>query len=195
MYNEDDILFGRTMSGVFKNVEYLCSRKDSKTWGPDAWKKNIVCAAMAVQRLTLEQRRFSLVTAHIYEYTAQTGISVKGGVVTLRPVMESEAANFDIRQMTFVPMPVLRHLRLYSNSIHLMYLVVVSTPCEHYRLNSQTLIQCHTPFQKNCISLNIFIVPPDDAATGRHRIAMAIAGRPTPCCEECATAWHACTDY
>jgi chitin synthase len=43
MYNEDDILFGRTMSGVFKNVEYLCSRKDSKTWGPGAWKKNIVC--------------------------------------------------------------------------------------------------------------------------------------------------------
>lgn len=43
MYNEDDILFARTMIGVLKNVEYMCKRSESKTWGKDAWKKIVVC--------------------------------------------------------------------------------------------------------------------------------------------------------
>lgn len=43
MYNEDDILFARTMAGVFKNIAYLCSRAKSKTWGKDGWKKVVVC--------------------------------------------------------------------------------------------------------------------------------------------------------
>ena len=43
MYNEDEVLFARTMAGVFKNVAYLCSRTRSKTWGKDAWKKVVVC--------------------------------------------------------------------------------------------------------------------------------------------------------
>lgn len=103
MYNEDDVLFGRTMSGVFKNIEYMCSRKDSKTWGPDAWKKIVVCvvsdgrakinprtkavlSGMGVYQdgIAKQQVNGKDVTAHIYEYTTQTGISVKGDVVTLR---------------------------------------------------------------------------------------------------------------
>lgn len=43
MYNEDEVLFTRTMSGVFKNISYLCSRTRSQTWGKDAWKKVVVC--------------------------------------------------------------------------------------------------------------------------------------------------------
>lgn len=43
MYNEDEVLFARTMSGVFKNIAYLCSRTNSQTWGKDAWKKVVVC--------------------------------------------------------------------------------------------------------------------------------------------------------
>ena len=43
MYNEDEILFTRTMAGVFKNIHYLCSRTRSQTWGQDAWKKVVVC--------------------------------------------------------------------------------------------------------------------------------------------------------
>lgn len=43
MYNEDDVLFARTMAGVFKNINYLCSRTRSQTWGKDAWKKVVVC--------------------------------------------------------------------------------------------------------------------------------------------------------
>ncbi|BGP33612.1 Chitin synthase, class 3 [Rhodotorula toruloides] len=43
MYNEDEELFCRTLHGVMKNVAQLCKRKKSATWGPDAWKKIVVC--------------------------------------------------------------------------------------------------------------------------------------------------------
>lgn len=43
MYNEDDVLFTRTMSGVLKNIAYLCEKKNSQTWGEDGWKKVVVC--------------------------------------------------------------------------------------------------------------------------------------------------------
>lgn len=43
MYNEDEVLFARTMTGVFKNINYLCGRSRSTTWGQDAWKKVVVC--------------------------------------------------------------------------------------------------------------------------------------------------------
>ena len=86
MYNEDDVLFARTMMGVLKNVEYMCSRKDSKTWGKDAWKKIVVCvvsdgrakinprtravlAGMGVYQdgIAKQQVNRKEVTAHIYE--------------------------------------------------------------------------------------------------------------------------------
>jgi chitin synthase len=103
MYNEDDVLFARTMSGVFKNVEYMCSRKESKTWGADAWKKIVVCivsdgrakinprtkavlAAMGVYQdgIAKQQVNGKDVTAHIYEYTTQVGISLRSDIVQLR---------------------------------------------------------------------------------------------------------------
>ena len=28
---------------VLKNIAHLCSRTKSKTWGPDGWKKVVVC--------------------------------------------------------------------------------------------------------------------------------------------------------
>jgi Chitin synthase./Chitin synthase N-terminal. len=63
MYNEDEVLFVRTMnawvvsgliiyglrvlsrffSSVIKNVAHLCSRTRSKMWGPEGWKKVVVC--------------------------------------------------------------------------------------------------------------------------------------------------------
>ncbi|TVY32041.1 Chitin synthase C, partial [Lachnellula subtilissima] len=103
MYNEDDVLFARTMSGVFKNIEYMCSRKDSKTWGKDAWKKIVVCvvsdgrgkinprtravlAGMGVYQdgIAKQQVNKKDVTAHIYEYTTQCSISVKKDIVEIR---------------------------------------------------------------------------------------------------------------
>ncbi|KAI0972254.1 glycosyltransferase family 2 protein [Xylaria arbuscula] len=104
MYNEDDILFARTMIGVLKNIEYMCSRKESKTWGQDAWKKIVVCvvsdgrakinprtkallAGMGVYQegIAKQQVNGKDVTAHIYEYTTQVGMQIKNDVVQLIP--------------------------------------------------------------------------------------------------------------
>ncbi|KAL1755172.1 class II chitin synthase, partial [Schizophyllum commune] len=40
---EDEVLFCRTLYGVMKNIQHLCSRKNSQTWGPKAWEKVVVC--------------------------------------------------------------------------------------------------------------------------------------------------------
>ncbi|KAI1140103.1 glycosyltransferase family 2 protein [Hypoxylon sp. FL0543] len=104
MYNEDDILFARTMIGVLKNVEYMCSRKESKMWGADAWKKIVVCvvsdgrakinprtrallSGMGVYQegIAKQQVNGKDVTAHIYEYTTQVGLQIKNDVVQLIP--------------------------------------------------------------------------------------------------------------
>ncbi|KAI1419693.1 glycosyltransferase family 2 protein [Xylaria sp. FL1777] len=104
MYNEDDILFARTMIGVLKNIEYMCGRKESKTWGQDAWKKIVVCvvsdgrakinkrtkallAGMGVYQegIAKQQVNGKDVTAHIYEYTTQVGMQIKNDVVQLIP--------------------------------------------------------------------------------------------------------------
>lgn len=102
MYNEDDILFARTMIGVFKNIEYMCNRPNSKTWGKDAWKKIVVCV-VSDGRAKINPRTKALlsgmgvyqegigkqqvngkdVTSHIYEYTTQTHLVLKNDVVSL----------------------------------------------------------------------------------------------------------------
>ncbi|RKF65274.1 Chitin synthase C, partial [Golovinomyces cichoracearum] len=117
MYNEDDILFARTMNGVFKNIEYMCSRKDSKTWGKDAWKKIVVCvvsdgrakinprtravlAGMGVYQdgIAKQQVNGKDVTAHIYEYTTQVGISIKKDLVELRPKQQPVQILFCLKE-------------------------------------------------------------------------------------------------
>ncbi|KAF7549586.1 hypothetical protein G7046_g8287 [Stylonectria norvegica] len=102
MYNEDDVLFARTMMGVYKNIEYMCNRPNSKTWGKDAWKKIVVCvvsdgrakinprtkallAGMGVYQEGIAKQKVNNkdVTAHIYEYTTQTHLQLKNDVVQL----------------------------------------------------------------------------------------------------------------
>ena len=39
MYNEDEILFLRTLYGVMRNISHLEGRKNSGTWGAGSWKK------------------------------------------------------------------------------------------------------------------------------------------------------------
>lgn len=45
MYNEDDVLFARTMGGIFQNIECICSEKCKSwySWNKDGWKKIVVC--------------------------------------------------------------------------------------------------------------------------------------------------------
>lgn len=103
MYNEEDELFARTMSGVIKNIEYMNSRTSSKTWGKDAWKKIVVCvvsdgrakinprtravlAAMGVYQDGIAKQFVNKkeVTAHIYEYTTQMNVKINKGVVDVK---------------------------------------------------------------------------------------------------------------
>ncbi|THH00743.1 hypothetical protein EW026_g1841 [Hermanssonia centrifuga] len=94
MFNEDEILFCRTLYGVMRNISHLCSRKNSRTWGQDAWKKVVVCIVADGRRkvhprvldvLTLlgvyqpgDHMKSALnhtpVTAHLFEYTTTFGI-------------------------------------------------------------------------------------------------------------------------
>ncbi|KAF8461931.1 chitin synthase A [Kalaharituber pfeilii] len=104
MYNEDEILFARTMAGVFKNINYLVSRTRSTTWGKDAWKKVVVCVVSDGRGKINPRTRSVLagmgcyqegiaissvnkkdVTAHIYEYTTQVGFEPQGDLVKLIP--------------------------------------------------------------------------------------------------------------
>jgi chitin synthase len=94
MYNEEDELFARTMSGVIKNIEYMNSRTKSSTWGGEAWKKIVVCvvsdgrakinprtravlAGMGVYQDGIAKQRVNgkNVTAHVYE-VSQHGKSI-----------------------------------------------------------------------------------------------------------------------
>ncbi|KAK6329749.1 Chitin synthase, class 1 [Orbilia brochopaga] len=104
MYNEDEILFARTMRGVIKNIQYMCSRTRSQTWGDEGWKKIVVCV-VSDGRMKINPRTKSClaamgcyqdgiaknlvgdkpVTAHIYEYTTQVNLEVKGDLVDVQP--------------------------------------------------------------------------------------------------------------
>ncbi|KAF8204375.1 glycosyltransferase family 2 protein [Mycena galopus ATCC 62051] len=99
MYNEDEVLFCRTMNSVIKNITHLCGREKSKMWGPEGWKKVVVCVVSdgrsKVNKRTLQV--LSLmgcyqdgiakdtvggkdVTAHIFEYTTSVIATANGEV-------------------------------------------------------------------------------------------------------------------
>lgn len=99
MYNEDEVLFVRTMNSVIKNIAHLCSRSRSKTWGAEGWKKVVVCVVSdgrnKVNKRTLQvlslmgcyQEGIAKdsvmgkdVTAHIFEFTSQVIVSETGEV-------------------------------------------------------------------------------------------------------------------
>lgn len=109
MYNEDEILFTRTLHGIMKNVAHLCSRTKSRTWGVNGWKKVVVCivadgrknvhprvldclSAIGVYQEGVAQQDVdgAPVKAHIYEYTTQFSLDsrlhFKGGDKGITPV-------------------------------------------------------------------------------------------------------------
>ncbi|GAA6062795.1 hypothetical protein JCM10212_002164 [Sporobolomyces blumeae] len=103
MYNEDEVLFTRTFTSVIKNIAYLQARSKSKTWGPDSWKKVVVCV-VSDGRSKINPRTLKMlglygayqdgvmknevegkdVQAHLFEYTTNVVVdgsgNVKGGV-------------------------------------------------------------------------------------------------------------------
>lgn len=94
MYNEDDLLFCKTMTALMKNIAYLCTRTRSKTWGTDGWKKVVVCI-VSDGRSKVNPRTLDVlgimgcyqegimkdningkdVTAHVFEYTTQVCVT------------------------------------------------------------------------------------------------------------------------
>ncbi|KAI9327885.1 chitin synthase-domain-containing protein [Obelidium mucronatum] len=90
MYNEDEHLFTKTWKSVVRNIAYLCSKRRSSVWGPDGWKKVVVCV-VADGREKIHKRTLTVLgimgayqdgivktsvngvptTAHIFEYTTQ----------------------------------------------------------------------------------------------------------------------------
>ncbi|ORX48617.1 hypothetical protein BCR36DRAFT_354319 [Piromyces finnis] len=107
MYNEDEVLFARSMSSVMENITYMCN-KDNK-WGMDGWKKVIVCI-VSDGRKKINDRVLNMlefmgvyqegvmkekvnnkeVQAHVFEYTTQlfldTKMNVKGATDNYLPV-------------------------------------------------------------------------------------------------------------
>ncbi|KAL1962615.1 hypothetical protein VTN77DRAFT_9329 [Rasamsonia byssochlamydoides] len=93
MYNENEILFTRTMHGIMRNISHFCSRTKSRTWGKDGWQKIVVCiiadgrqkahprtlnalAAMGIYQEGIAKNMVNQkeVTAHVYEYTTQVSL-------------------------------------------------------------------------------------------------------------------------
>ncbi|EIN14423.1 glycosyltransferase family 2 protein [Punctularia strigosozonata HHB-11173 SS5] len=99
MYNEDEVLFCKTMNAVIKNIAHLCGRTRSKTWGPQGWQKVVVCV-VSDGRSKINKRTLQVlslmgcyqegvakdsvagkdVTAHIFEYTTSVIVSDTGEV-------------------------------------------------------------------------------------------------------------------
>ncbi|OUM68694.1 glycosyltransferase family 2 protein [Piromyces sp. E2] len=94
MYNEDEILFARSMSSVMENITYMCNK--DKKWGMDGWKKVIVCIVsdgrkkindrvlnmlefMGVYQEGVMKERVNdkEVQAHLFEYTTQIFLDTK----------------------------------------------------------------------------------------------------------------------
>ncbi|ORZ01326.1 chitin synthase 1 [Syncephalastrum racemosum] len=94
MYNEDEVLLSRTLHGIMKNISHLCSRSRSRTWGPESWRRVVVCI-VADGRHKVHPRVYDYlsaigvyqegvaknvvngkeVQAHLYEYTTQLSLN------------------------------------------------------------------------------------------------------------------------
>lgn len=94
MYNEDEILLGRTLKGAMDNIKHFTKRSKSSTWGSDAWKKICLCI-VSDGRTKIHERSLALlsalgcyqdgfakdeinekkVVAHVYEHTTKVNIA------------------------------------------------------------------------------------------------------------------------
>lgn len=94
MYNEDHVLLGRTLKGVMDNIKHMVRRTHSSVWGPDAWKKIVVCI-VSDGRSKVNEKSLALlsslgcyqdgfakdeinekkVSMHVYEHTTMMNIT------------------------------------------------------------------------------------------------------------------------
>lgn len=111
MYNEDDVLFCRTMRGVMQNIAHLCTRSKSKTWGKEGWKKvscsdpwrapgadcQVVVCIVADGRLKINPRTRSVLAA-LGVYQDGVGKNIVNGKPVVRPVLTRD--HFLLRAQT-----------------------------------------------------------------------------------------------
>jgi len=90
MYNEDEVLFARSMTSVMRNIGYMC-RENKHKWTKQGWQNIVVCIVsdgrkkinakvldsleiMGVYQKDVMKNQVNGkdVTAHIFEYTVQT---------------------------------------------------------------------------------------------------------------------------
>lgn len=90
MYNEDEVLFARSMTSVMKNIGYMC-RENKHKWSKQGWQNIVVCIVsdgrkkinakvldslevMGVYQKDVMKNQVNgkEVSAHIFEYTVQT---------------------------------------------------------------------------------------------------------------------------
>ena len=62
MYNENHILLGRTLKGVMDNIKHMVKKTHSSIWGPDAWKKIVVCI-ISDGRSKINERALALLSS------------------------------------------------------------------------------------------------------------------------------------
>jgi chitin synthase len=101
MYNEDDVLYGKTMTAIMKNIAYLCSGR-CPGWSKEDWKEVVVCVVsdgraklnpktakvmqlMGVYNDQLPKASVNgkSVTGHIFEFNTQ--IAVQRDLKVRRP--------------------------------------------------------------------------------------------------------------
>ncbi|KAJ3358961.1 Chitin synthase, class 2 [Allomyces javanicus] len=103
MYNEDSILFTRTMQAINKNIQHMCNKKTGPFAGEDGWQKIVVCIVSDGRQKINKDVLTVLSTmgcyqegvcvpkfmnkdteAHIFEFTTQVAVTDKMEVKTHR---------------------------------------------------------------------------------------------------------------
>ncbi|CAO3700632.1 unnamed protein product [Rhizopus microsporus] len=91
MYNEDEVLFCRTMHGVMKNISHLCSKTRSKVWDTEGWKKVVVCVVADGRKKCDPRVMDVLTTMGVY----QTGVAKN--MVDDKPYTTQVSVDSDMR--------------------------------------------------------------------------------------------------
>lgn len=55
------------MHGVMKNIAHLCSLENSSMWGPDGWKKIVVCIVADGRKVVNKKVLHVLATMGVYQ--------------------------------------------------------------------------------------------------------------------------------
>ena len=63
MYNEDEVLFLKTWRSIRRNINHLCNKRNSPVWGPDGWKKIVVCI-VSDGRTKINPKTLAVIGAH-----------------------------------------------------------------------------------------------------------------------------------